>query len=727
MARLPDIASLGDRPIPQARAPRTIDQSGDILADSIGRTANAVGDIATRVSAREDQASYAQARSTLLQADIATRKSLEGDQHFQTYSTRYREAMQKAREAASNGIRSRYDRSSFESESDLDIARGAAAVGDLAQRKARDVGRAGLVTTLDGNRTAALEASDEATRAALIQSTTQALDGAQANGSITAEEAADMRQRWVKSYGLGYLENQTPSERIRLLTKPEGTAAQYLAPDERQRLLKVAETEDQQNRIDGFSTSILNAYRRDGGAGDSQLGALAQSDLSLEDRLKVQTQVRAGLGLLNDERRRQYIGDISALERSITQKNPPADAEARAARLYRLGAYSPEQYTNVLQSLDRANLEGATDRAGMEEVRTALAAGLPLDPKSALQQKALDSLFKADTGSLDVGSPGWQAQASAYAGKTRVLPTAATTWARQTMRSPDPKLAAEGAQFFGAVQAASPDAVSEFDPDTKAFAGMINSMVESGTKPEKAAETARELVFNANPAVVKHRRELYENGREALAKQSDSTLDSLIDRDFDTWRTSQPLATAALSQDFSAQVGRYFEKTGDIALARDLAWTDMKRVYGVSRVNGEPQMMPMAPERFGITPDVVRGEVSDFLKTNPQADGSLPEEIHLVPDALTLRSLSNALDGKTVRPNYSLVTKTGDLVLDKDGVPLRYVLPVPNIDGQIRKAQEAAAAEVAKTRRVREMTRTDKVVREELARQGLDLREGPLQ
>lgn len=46
----------------------------------------------------------------------------------------------------------------------------------------------------------------------------------------------------------------------------------------------------------------------------------------------------------------------------------------------------------------------------------------------------------------------------------------------------------------------------------------------------------------------------------------------------------------------------------------------------------------------------------------------------VVPDALTLRYVSDALDGHTVQPTYKLVTKSGDLVLDADGIPLRYAL-----------------------------------------------------
>lgn len=265
MARLPDIEDLGARPIPQARAPRTIDQSGDILADSIGRTASAISNIANQVEAREDQASYAQARSTLLQADIAARKSLEGDQNFQTYGTRYSEAMQKARDAAASGIRGRRDRASFETESGLDIARGAAAVGEMARRVGIDVGRASLQSTLAGNRTAALEATDEATRAALITASQEAIAGARDKGYISAQEAVDQRQRWTTDYAEGHLDIQSLPERIRILSNPKGTPADYIAPDRRAVLLKAAQNElkAEQGRVQAEARQMLSDQVQD--------------------------------------------------------------------------------------------------------------------------------------------------------------------------------------------------------------------------------------------------------------------------------------------------------------------------------------------------------------------------------------------------------------------------------------------------------------------------------
>jgi len=51
--------------------------------------------------------------------------------------------------------------------------------------------------------------------------------------------------------------------------------------------------------------------------------------------------------------------------------------------------------------------------------------------------------------------------------------------------------------------------------------------------------------------------------------------------------------------------------------------------------------------------------------------------------------VSDALNGMPVQPSYKLVTKAGDLVLDGDGIPLRYAIPSA---GDLQKRLETAKA-----------------------------------
>ncbi len=458
-------------------------------------------------------------------------------------------------------------------------------------------------------------------------------------------------------------------------------------------------------RVEGIASGIAERFRSSISAGDAALAKLDELDVSDAEKLDVRSKVRTGIGILYDERSRQYAGQTSTLERAISSDNPPDNAETEARRLYQVGAYTPTQYTNVLEGIDRARVNRAKETAAAAEISGAISGGLPLDPNSKAHRDALSGLFKQETQGMPVGSAPWQALATTLAARTRMLPDQASQWVRQSLRSPDFGQAARAAEFYGAVQASAPDAVSSFDKDSKAFAQTVSDMIKAGTPPEKAAELARHNVFDANEAVIENRKKRYTTGAEALGKGSDTALTSFIDRDFDPGilpsflgGKAQPIASAEMSTDFNSLTEQYYLRTGDIDSARNAAWSDLKRVYGVSEINGTRMMMPLPPEKFGVTREMVQSEMSEFLKANPPEDGSQASDLMLVPDSLTLREVGSAFDGKTVRPGYRIIKKNGDLLTDANGVPVRYEVPSSEeLSSRIEAAKaKAAEAEAAK-------------------------------
>ena len=240
MPRIPDASQLGYS-APQTRTPRFQDRSGEIAAEATGRLGRTIGQAAGVLQEREDKFSYAQAKSTLLQADIEARRSLENDQDWGTYEKRYTESMAKAREKASGFIRSNNDRALFDMDAKLDVERGVGEVRGLAKRKEVDTGRAGLSAMLDTSRTTALEAQDEPTRASIIRNVQDGLAGAAQKGYISDQERVSQSQSWSTSYAEGFIDTLPFDKQVEVLSKPEGSAAQLLAPDRRANLLRQAQ------------------------------------------------------------------------------------------------------------------------------------------------------------------------------------------------------------------------------------------------------------------------------------------------------------------------------------------------------------------------------------------------------------------------------------------------------------------------------------------------------
>jgi hypothetical protein len=474
------------------------------------------------------------------------------------------------------------------------------------------------------------------------------------------------------------------------------------------------------SQAQGFSQRILGAFREDAARGVKALQEFDKRELPDEVRDAVHRRVNEGVNLLRANRRRERVEDLARVDRAIATDTAGHDTERLVDDLYASGALTPDEYGNTLARIDQSVIQRAKANAGAAEISKALAAGLPLDPQSKDQRDALSSYFAANTHGVETGSEPWRTAALAIANKTRLLPEQPLAWMRQSLRSPDPGIAATAAQFYGAVQAGAPDALSSLDDKTRSFADLVNSMIEAGTDPASAVEVARENVFQVREDVLKAREKAWGgNGHASLVNGSSAALTSLIDRDFAPgWFSSTPATSDAraalvadaklIEPDFRSQTERYFRNTGDIERAREMAWNDVRRVYGRSEVNGSPQMFAFPPERYGLTRADIEQSAEEFLKTNPQADDTAAADVVLVPDAMTLRQVGDVFEGRMFRPSYALVGKSGQPLLNADGSRARFEIPSgEEFAERVRKAQAEAEgkarAQVDEARRRREV------------------------
>ena len=475
-------------------------------------------------------------------------------------------------------------------------------------------------------------------------------------------------------------------EQLKLEKPDDPVIAALPTPQSRARVQAMAEDSyDNQE-----SARIMKLYRDDVRAGDRAVRELENSSLPPERLDGVRRKVRSSLDLMREERQAQAVDRIAGLETAISRGDSPVQVQREAADLYRRGALTPAQYASAMERSTSSAVRSAEAFAIQREIANAISQGIPLDPQNEQHRKFLASAFASDTQQLTAGSPEWQAVALAYAGRARMLPAPAASWLRSAARSPDPKVAEAGAQFYGSLDQVSPEAVGNVDSDTRAFLGSYSDMLAAGARSEVAFQTARSNVFEARRDVVEERRKVYGS---KYSEGNAAALSDYIDRDFDTVLSKQPEASATLSADFDKQTAQYFQKVGDIGLARELAWKDVSRIYGTTRVNGDPVVSAFPVERFGVSPAEVRKDLEAWLKQHPH-EGVSADSLLVVPDGLTLRAVNDAQSGRPVMPSYRVVTKDGDLLLGPDGVPVRYTLPSSDdLSDRVRKAQEKARAD----------------------------------
>lgn len=551
----------------------------------------------------------------------------------------------------------------------------------------------GLSNGLDQARTAASFRPDDYEEILAGQLTAIAASGLPAQARL---EMAGSAKSVVAAAAVSGLIERDPEAALKALSseKSDIAAVNNLEFADRDQLKRAAEQavalrarEAKASVIQGAANSILGVYETVGPrAGTEALAAISKSGMDAETQAEVRSQVLSGVSSLRAQRREQHADDLVRIERALGDGTAGTGTSAQVDRLYNAGALSPAEYANYQGQIQRAGKARETEQAEAADIAAILSAGLPLDPSNAKQVKALGSAFAIDAAQQPMGSPGWKSIALSYASKARILPPQAEQWVRQAMRSPNAELRANAALFYGDMELTAPEAASGFDAATKGYAGLVSSMVNAGTDPIVAANAAQEATYGVTPQMQERRREQY---RE-ISKDNTGALNSLIDENFDTLFTRQPEPTQALQADFGQQVERYFTITGNIDVARDMAWRDVSRVYGPSRVNGEPMVMMMPPERFGVSPEWVREDLGEWLKTNPQADETSAEDVILVPDAITQRNAFSMYDGKPVRPSYKAIGKTGEVLVGADGQIVRYTLPT---EDQVRERLVADQAE----------------------------------
>jgi len=460
-------------------------------------------------------------------------------------------------------------------------------------------------------------------------------------------------------------------------------------------------------RVKAVTNDIAKAFELDTKAGESALKKLGESGLSEEDQLEVRKQVRERNGLLHAERRAEYAETVNTLERSITAGAPGQNAEAVAARLYRKGVYSPTEYTNILERIDIARAKGAEDAATIAGIEDAFVNGLRLDPKNEKIVKAVDKWFAEATkvNQVKPGSEEYVSLSAQMAARTNILPPKAMSWARATLLSGEPAITVPAANAMTRWADAAPTAYAYFDdPNLKAYAEQVSSLVQAGASPEKAVEVARANAFDIPEQRKKVLQSTYT--KEKYAEDNAGDLQDRMDGDdaFDVEiLPGAPQAPLGMRDEYERSVRAYFDRTnGDIERARELAWKDIRGVYGYSRVNGEPEILKYAPELVfpGVSIDVIRNDLNSAATA-----AGIKTPVNLTPSRAT---------GDTRGILWSLTTTDEDgndeVLLDEKNRPLIYAIPTDTqayVEADAKNRRDAIAkarAESEKRRRLVEAT-----------------------
>ncbi|MBP2294714.1 hypothetical protein [Azospirillum rugosum] len=298
-----------------------------------------------------------------------------------------------------------------------------------------------------------------------------------------------------------------------------------------------------------------------------------------------------------------------------------------------------------------------------------------LDPRNKDDRDAVDLHFGAIKAGLDQRSaPPAERQAVTLTAvqKYGFLPSDVAGDIRGKLRNGLPADKIEAARFVSSIEATAPQAARDLGTDDYTVAHMLNDQINAGVPADIAVQRV-DAAMRQDPAERVRREAMFgdkkitEGNRSWLKKQG---------RDWFGTNTAVP---DALAGEFEDLVKDRFLATGDIDVARKVAWNDLSKVWAETKIGGK-RFARYAPEAM-----YANGRDSSWI------EGQLYHDLEQAGTAAPIANLKGRVQlhadrtsGHEDRPSYQVLEqddngvwgpvrgKDGKPLLGPDGKPMRW-------------------------------------------------------
>lgn len=484
-------------------------------------------------------------------------------------------------------------------------------------------------------------------QAAVIQNTItenrQQLDALVTARAITPEKSAVLQNRFVEA-----LQNQVHG--------------QYTSTTV-DRMMDLARAGD----VDA-ADAAMHAYVTDPNNSDTDKNAVIKDyEDEREKYTKLQSQVHAKDIANVGQQLVQGDGEING------QGAYGSKIEPQIHQLYKIGAINPEGLHSLLDQSMRNQVKAIGDSVDNYNIDALMhGQGQKLDPKDTAAQDAVDTYFKSHI-ALNGTTPAdasYAIGASAIVKATNIVPKSVQSQIRIGLISGDPVGAVNAARLADRIQQNNPQAdLYASDPKLAALSSLINDNLRAGMAPAAAYTMATSQV-NVTPSEKDIRDKAYadairkQNGGNADATNAaalQKSVNSLYAPHF--WNSNPPAAPVAMQAEYESLVKQFYQNTTDLPKSQALAAAQLQKTWGVSKVNGAPEIM-----KYPI-PDADVPLVRADIAKSAAAAGYTGDaaQLHLTPNGLTDQSSGR----------YWSVTHTDehgvtDTVLDSHNQPIVY-------------------------------------------------------
>jgi hypothetical protein len=390
---------------------------------------------------------------------------------------------------------------------------------------------------------------------------------------------------------------------------------------------------------------------------------------------------------------RANVDQLAAVHQQLENGAYGADVEPQLHQLYQKGALSEEGlFTSLAQSLRNQKSE-IEDAASMRMVDDSLHGGPRLDPKDPDQQKAANLYFDRKVvvdGGASIGNPQYAMAATEFFRQTNILPQSVQSRIRVGLLSGDPTQATQAAALAAKIQGVNPSADTFVsNPHLAALSNLINSNLKAGMPAQQAYQLANNQT-QVTPDIQKTRDARFTQAIKTTNATNVQALQKELDAATPGLFSHSPAAPIEMQAQNDSLVRQYFTQTGDINKARELAVQQLQKTWGVTTVNGTPEIQQY-PIKDQDVPAVRADIASSAASAGYTGD---PSQIHVTPNANTAAS-----NGRIWSLTHVAADGTADILLDNNNRPLQYHLPESQDFAKVRDQRIAAQLDEARKQR----------------------------
>jgi hypothetical protein len=553
VAKLPDSTVLGGVDVASRRPIASYDDTvlakGDAaMGEAIGGGLQAIGKGAvnfggafTDIEVRKQTAERTQARAEALAAKVDLDSRFAQDTNYKDMAPRYEKELQGVVEKAGGLIQTPGNRQRFFDEIKPTVRLGVASALSRARKLEGDTNVGYVLEQGNTLLQRAVSSGDPAIVSQAVQSYNDHVDSLVGRGFRTPEQGMAMKKQFVHDYGRADYSKRVDTDPVGLsanLANPAGTPYEFLPVAEREQL-------------------------------------------ALQARLAV-------------ERRqtKQSAAQSEVWERQILDYSAGRGAAPTLEAIDNDPLLTPDRRNALVGRLDQANKQRAQFDQFVSRFNEPTG---NFNPYSADDQKGVDQVFQSLGGDL----PALQRVVD----RTGMVPKSFATKLRGDLVSGDPKRVAAALQIGAGLSARNP--------------AILSAGVQGSKEIEDAVTTfqhrVEDLGMTAEQAAAKHIESLTpEYQAKVKAKVKGEDINEIIKKQvsvddirgaFDaSWWPGTPQVgfdpgqRKAMYNDYVEVFRDYYTKTGDVEEAKRLAARQLRRVWGVTRVNGSDVVMKYAPE-----------------------------------------------------------------------------------------------------------------------------------